>query len=173
VDDVPERLKRDLGLTLWQRVSCSVDLADLEDAADLELDVLLGTLGWLLDLALDEHGCASGSEARERVNDCVDDDLERDGAGAVAELKEGEGALPLLPARPNPATDHDAVTRARGARGQDVADTGARGGRLEAFAEGDRGHFRRGGVGGHGWVSGSLRGWVAAAREVDEASEES
>ena len=130
MNDIPELLERELDLALGQRVGGGVDLADLEHAADLELDVLLGPLGRFLDLALDEHGGARGGEARERVHGGVDNHLERGSAGAVAELEEGEGALTLLPARPDPAPDHDALAGPRGARGQDVADGGADGGGL-------------------------------------------
>lgn len=163
MNDVPEFLEREFDLALGQRVDGGIDLADLKHAADLELDVLLGPLGRLLDLALDEHGGPGGGEARERVHGGVNDDLKRGGAGAVAELQEGEGALPLLPARPDPPPDHDAVPGTRGACGKDITDAGARGGGLKVVAEGSRGHRRRGGVGSHGDREGMGVLWAAAA----------
>lgn len=117
MNDIPELLERELDLALRQRVGGGIDLADLEHAADLELDILLCPLGWLLDVALDEHRGARGGEARERVHGGIDDNLERGGTGAVAQLEEGEGALPLLPSGPDPAPDNDALPSTRGARG--------------------------------------------------------
>jgi hypothetical protein len=83
------------------------------------------------------------------VHGGVNDGLKRGSAGPVAELQEGERALPLLPARPDPPTDHDAVPGTRGTCGQDIADAGAHGGGLEIVAEGSRGHRRSGGVRSH------------------------
>jgi hypothetical protein len=64
MNDVPELLEREFDLALGQRVDGGIDLADLKHAADLQLDVLLGPLGRLLDHALDEDGGAGGGEAR-------------------------------------------------------------------------------------------------------------
>lgn len=161
MNDIPEFLERELHLALWQRVSCGVDLADFENTADLELDILLATLRRLLDIALYQHRGARGGEARERVHGGINDDLERGSAGTVAELEEGEGALPLLSARPNPSPDHDALPGPRGARCEDIADAGADGGGLQVVAERGRVQRRCHGVGGHGdgdvegyWTSG-------------------